>query len=287
MIKNSLAILLIAAALILMYFNYNGSFPWIFSNASQYEAEVTDRIDLIELDITSVKTKLVPVDSDTIRVEGTKKTEISLDAGRDHIKIEAGKKGFGFFSFNANDGVTIFLPEKYTGDLAMKLGSGEINTTSFSEKNPLNMTELSLKTGSGEVIMGHVDTEEFSFNGSSGEVIIESLVTKRGYFDLSSGDIDLSSYSGPLKARVSSGEFNAKFDELTGDIDVKVSSGDVNLDLPDNADFKLKGNASSGSVSTSFDLEDNQITEKSISGTYGKGTHEIDLKASSGDIEVY
>ncbi|TDL30316.1 hypothetical protein E2R51_19160 [Jeotgalibacillus sp. S-D1] len=286
MIKNSLAILLIAAALILMYINYNGSFPWIFSNESQHEAEVTDNIESIELDIASVETELVPVDSNSIRVEGTKKTEIKLDASRDKIKIEAGKKGLGFFSFGSDEVVTIYLPEKYAGSMAIKIGSGDLNTTSFSEKNPLTLTALSLNIGSGESIMGHIDTEEFSFNGSSGEVTIESLVTKMGDVDLSSGDIDLASYKGPLKANVSSGEFNAVFDELNDDIEVKVSSGDVNLDLPDNADFELKGNASSGSVSTSFDLKNQQLTDKSISGTYGKGTHKIVLKASSGDIEV-
>ncbi|MGD7046545.1 DUF4097 family beta strand repeat-containing protein [Jeotgalibacillus proteolyticus] len=288
MIKNGLAILLIAGALIFLYVNFNEFWPWSASGAAKQEAKVDEGTESVKLNVSSVNTKIVPVDSDSIRVEGTKKHDIKVKEGRKSIEITIKQKGFRFFQFNSDQTTaTVYLPQKYAKELQLDIGSGEIDTTAYTSSNPLILSSVSVKIGSGDVMIGALDVKEFSFNGSSGEAFIEKLTTENGDFNLSSGDLSISSYQGPFTADVSSGELNAGFSELSGDIDVSVSSGDVNLDLPDNADFTLKGKVSSGDLSNEFPLDNAKMTDRVSEGTHGKGTYQIKVNVSSGDFTLY
>ncbi|KIL52620.1 DUF4097 family beta strand repeat-containing protein [Jeotgalibacillus campisalis] len=288
MVKNGLAILLIAGALIFLYVNFNEFWPWNAASAAEQETEVRDSVETIKLSVSAINTKIVPVNSDMIRVEGSEKQDITVKDGRKSIEISIKQKGFQLFQFNSKQkNATVFLPEKYANQLQLEVGSGEIDTTEFTQSNPLTLSSLSVKIGSGDIHLGDLNAKKFSYDGSSGEAVIESLSTENGEFNLSSGDVTVSSYKGPLKANVSSGELSAVFKELSDEIDVSVSSGDVNLDLPDDADFNIKGKVSSGNLSNEFPLEDAQVTDRVVEGTHGKGTHQIHVNISSGELTLY
>ena len=116
---------------------------------------------------------------------------------------------------------------------------------------------------------------------------MNSVTADSGDFQLSSGRMIVKHYSGQLQAEVSSGLVNIQLDELTAPADVTVSSGSVNLDLPDDANFTLHGKVSSGVINNSFQLKNATTSKKNIEGTYGTGKHPVDLKVSSGIITVH
>ena len=82
--------------------------------------------------------------------------------------------------------------------------------------------------------------------------------------DISSGNIDLKRYTGQIEADVSSGNLEIQMAEVTGPIELDVSSGRVLLDLPEDANFTLDGQVSSGFIYNKFDLKNSVQDEKEI-----------------------
>ncbi|NQD68966.1 DUF4097 family beta strand repeat protein, partial [Bacillus haikouensis] len=103
----------------------------------------------------------------------------------------------------------------------------------------------------------------------------------------SSGDMEISNYEGPLSGGVSSGGLSIMMKKMAGDIDLDVSSGEVNLDLPDDAGFTLDGRVSSGEVSTNFSLTDRKEDDGDLSGTAGSGEYQVKASVSSGSVDIY
>ncbi|MFH7445155.1 DUF4097 family beta strand repeat-containing protein, partial [Pseudomonas syringae pv. tagetis] len=60
-------------------------------------------------------------------------------------------------------------------------------------------------------------------------------------------------------------------DKLTDTIKIDVSSGNVELDLPDSAYFELNGRVSSGKISSDFPLTTKGTDRKHMNGTHGSG----------------
>ena len=128
---------------------------------------------------------------------------------------------------------------------------------------------------------------EFIHDGSSGKVTIDTLVTKTGTFDLSSGNLEINHYTGAFNADVSSGKLLLQIDKLNNPIDIDLSSGNVDLDLPDNANFTLDGEVSSGNISSKFPLTTTETDNKNLKGTHGSGKSKINISVSSGDVDIY
>ena len=177
------------------------------------------------------------------------------------IEVDYKRKWFQPFGFFKRPKLTVYLPDDYQRDLAIEVGSGNVNS------KDLHLNNLLLDVNSGNVNM-------------------DSITAQTGVLDVRSGNIDLQHYTGQLEADVSSGNLTIQMDELSDDVKVEVSSGHVELDLPDKADFTLDGNVSSGFISSSFPLKDKQESKRELKGINGTGEHYVDLSVSSGKIEV-
>ena len=84
----------------------------------------------------------------------------------------------------------------------------------------------------------------------SGDLFLDSISAEEANFDVSSGEVEITNYTGPVHADVSSGDLKIQVNELKHDIEVELSSGFVSLDLPENADFTLDGKMMSGKFLT-------------------------------------
>jgi lia operon protein LiaG len=66
-----------------------------------------------------------------------------------------------------------------------------------------------------------------------------------------------------------------------------MTSGSVSLHMPENADFVLQGNTSNGSIHCDLPLQNRKENEGThLSGSYGNGSHPVQITASSGDITI-
>lgn len=241
------------------------SIPSWFSFGKQ-TAEVTNAINEIEIDVSGISTTMITEKRDDVEAELDGKGTVSVKQSGDSIEVEYKRKWFQSFSFFKRPKLTIYLPEDYDRDLAIEMGSGSLNYNGQSNK-PIQINNLELDVSSGNVNM-------------------DSLTAHSGVFDISSGNVNVKRYKGKLEADVSSGKINIQMDELTDSVAVDVSSGYVELDLPNKADFTLDGKVSSGAISSNFVLKNKEENKQVLKGVHGTGEYQVDLSVSSGKIEV-
>ena len=282
-------ILIIFFILIGAYFllNVNISSFLPFSN-EETDAKVTNRIDMIKINVGSIKTNIIPEKRDTVKAELDGKGSVAVKTNGNTIHVEYERNwlsGFSFFNFNSE--LNIYIPENFDHNIDIDSGSGYLTFIGKSEKQPMKLKTLSIDMSSGKTDIKNINVEEYVLDGSSGMISIDGLVAKTGTIDMSSGLINIKNYEGKLKAEVSSGKLDVQVNKLTDDIELHASSGQIKLDLPDNADFTLQGRYSSGLIRSKFSLKD-QIQEKSrLDGVSGTGKHLVKVTVSSGMVDIY
>jgi lia operon protein LiaG len=281
--KRIVILLLIITGL---YIVFNQSFQFDgfgFGGNKEGRAALSNDIETIDINVGGVKTTIIPENRDDVEAVLTGKGSLIVKETGNRLIVEMKKKMFNWFSFSEKSQLKIYIPEEYNRDMTIQIGSGSLNFSGQSMK----LNELSLDIGSGNVNIDHLEVNEFTHDGSSGNVKIDTLKTKSSTFDLSSGNLEVNHFTGALKADVSSGRFSMQMDKLNDSIEIDLSSGNVNLDLPDNADFNLDGEVSSGNISSDFPLTSNGSDKKSLKGTHGSGKNQINVEVSSGNIHIF
>lgn len=260
---------------------------WLSFGQSEKEVNVTDEIDLIEIDVSGVSTTIIPDDRNHVSTEYTGNGKVSIEENGDTISIDfEAKHFFNVFSWFKKNHLTIYLPEDYDRDLDINSGSGSLRFSGQSKNNPMKLENLSLDMSSGNVQLRNLSATHFEQDGSSGNVSIDSLSTKTGSFNMSSGNMDVKEYSGKVEAELSSGRLTLGMKNVTDTIGLDVKSGFATLDLPSDADFSLSGEIGSGAITTDFNLTNSKKDEHNLVGVHGSGKHAIELKVNSGKIEI-
>ena len=273
------------------YIGWNYMFDGSGVNFAKAEdaVKVTSQTENIYIDISSVVTVIVPEDRDDVRAELKGKGTVKVDKHGDEIEVAVKRKGFFWFNWFEMDKtkLTVYIPEDYEKNMAIELGSGDVVFKGHSSDSPMKLKNLAIDIGSGSMVLENLDVETLAHQSSSGEAEFNSIATGSGSFEVSSGSVHVKNYSGKLEADVSSGELEIQMERLTDDINLNISSGDLELDLPDDADFSLNGKISSGDISSDFPLENKEETDNHLRGKHGNGKYKINADVSSGDIEIY
>jgi lia operon protein LiaG len=286
--KNAFAVIIALLAFGTLYVILSDNTS-LFAKESQSgeRIEVSNKIKHIDLDLESSDTEVIPVDKNEVKVEIEGKGTMTLAQKGHTINVDVKHKWYEWFGFNHKSNVTVYVPKEYDHSMEIDIGSGNFTMSGESDSTKWKLDELSVDMGSGNMELNDIETNVFEHDGSSGDLIVDGLTTKEGRVEISSGDVKLSKYEGPLEGELSSGELSVTMDSLKGDLSFDVSSGGVNLDLPEDAGFKLKGQASSGDISCNFPLKDQKIENGDISGVAGSGQYIIDVSVSSGNVDIY
>ncbi|MDQ0216707.1 lia operon protein LiaG [Oikeobacillus pervagus] len=283
--RKFITMILVLAGLAIVFFIWNFDSLWPFGDSTK-SVSVNDNVDVIKLDISSIQTTVIPENRKDVHAELEGRGKVTVKKRGNMITVEQKNKwNFSFLWFNRPK-LTIFIPKDFDRNMEIDLGSGSLNFTGPSKSQPMKLNHLTVDLGSGFIKMKNIETKEFTNDVSSGNVEIQSLTTDHGIFDLSSGRINLKDYEGKLEGDVSSGLFNVQMKQLVDSVDIEVSSGRVSLDLPEDADFKLKGKTGSGIVNYDFPLNDTKKSRKHIEGVHGSGKHTINIEVGSGSINI-
>ncbi|WP_057768388.1 DUF4097 family beta strand repeat-containing protein [Cytobacillus praedii] len=112
-------------------------------------------------------------------------------------------------------------------------------------------------------------TGKIILDGSSGDVFGENLQTHNIRVDGSSGKVELG------------------FSQFKSNINVKTTSGNINIYLnEDEPDARIHLKSSSGRHAVGLALENFQQSRKETRGTTGNANYEIKLETSSGNISI-
>jgi lia operon protein LiaG len=280
-------IFVIFIVLICSYMLFTGVNTFLSFGGSSTEASLGKRTDIISIDVSSSDTVIIPDKGNDIRAELEGKGKVTVNKSGNEVRVEYKRKWLdGFQFFNNKSNLKIYIPEDFNKSMSIHIGSGRLNFAGESKSKPFMLESLDVNMSSGRVSLANIKTDEFELEGSSGMMDADHLFARSGEIDMSSGKVKIRNYRGKLDAGVSSGQLDIMVGKLIDSIKVEASSGLVRLDLPDNAGFTLKGKASSGHISSNFELEDEKRDKNDISGRHGSGEHEIRISVSSGKAEI-
>jgi hypothetical protein len=161
---------------------------------------------------------------------------------------------------------------------------------------------LSASTGSGSITADRVDGTFRASTGSGGidaTGVTGAITAKTGSGGIEvaqtgSGDVDVSSSSGTvrlrgvrgaLRASTTSGSLHVQ-GEPRGEWDLSASSGGVRVDVPDNTGFELNATTSSGSIDVGMPVSMSSTSRRSMRGTVGGGGPRLQVRTSSGSIDI-
>jgi DUF4097 and DUF4098 domain-containing protein YvlB len=165
-----------------------------------------------------------------------------------------------------------------SGTLDFNAGyNGNVQLARISQRLHLKSvrTDLQLAKLDGEINMGHGDLRASSVSGPvklntrSNEVHLEDV----------SGEVDVENRNGIV-------ELKAK--APLGQIDISNVHGGIELDLPENASFRLDAQSTGGNIDVSdFSVNvDNSGHDATARGNVGKGGPDIRLRSDHGTIQI-
>ncbi|MBA4536352.1 DUF4097 family beta strand repeat protein [Bacillus aquiflavi] len=289
--KNDLKVfsvlLICAIGIYIIFFKTDFLNAWTFSH-SEKEMKITEETKEISIDISSIKATIIPEDRKTIKADLNGSAKLSVKQTDDKIVVKVKHDWWDrWLPFNHKVKLDLYIPESFDQNISLNIGSGSLQYSGSSTKQPMLLNNLLVELGSGIVALEKLSVDHLKVEGSSGLVKIDSLTANKGVFHIGSGSLEARQYAGEIKADVSSGKVHFQMDQLLDSIKMDVSSGIVDLDIPSNANFSFKGKANSGSITCDFPLKSEKSDKKGIEGTHGSGKHEIELDVSSGIAQVY
>ena len=278
---------------------------YLYQNGEKYTAgdrTITDKIETINLDYMSGDVKLVGADTDALTVKETsaktlddkRKVHTWVDGTTLYVRYCASAKRLDLN--NLNKSLEITLPKDVTlGDVKLVLSSGDVDCKGFVagimdiEASSGNITvdcaakKFDMEASSGNIsLVQHGDSDEIEIEVSSGIISIDMENAGRVFTHASSGDTKITAKSvKEFKAEASSGKGEYRFAEVPGNTDIEVSSGDVTIYLPKDADLTADFETSSGKLS--YDLA---FAKKGDQYVCGEGTNKMKVETSSGNLTI-
>ena len=270
-----------------LYF-YSGGYKSIVKE----EIYDLEQIDNIDLKLKSSDVKFFVSENNELKIiqygnNDSKEFEENKDSNS--IQIIDNPINFMFFNFGNNSRYEVYLPNSYKGNLIVETVSGEITLNNFN----LELKKIEIQSVSGDIELdSSFITKESKFKTVSGEITINKVNSDEIVLDTTSGDIEINNISSSdSNITTVSGEISLNY--VSNMVKIKTTSGDVEInDLMINKDSKIS--TVSGEIGININRESNCIIKTdTLSGSvhirnnnYQNGDYELDLKTTSGNIEI-
>ena len=180
--------------------------------------------------------------------------------------------------------ITSTSGEVRTGELTAK--EIEISTTSGDIRLDKAAGQLLATSTSGEVTVSDGSGER-KVSTTSGDIRI-SGIDSRFSVSSTSGEVTLEGQSGFGTVGTTSGDTRLSVAQLTGDLDIDTSSGEVTLQLSRDESLQFKATTVSGTISTFFDdvLSFSKKGDRAEGSIGNDSKNKVTVTTTSGDIRV-
>lgn len=169
--------------------------------------------------------------------------------------------------------------------IAFAYFKGDVNLIVNVPSTDLEM--LSLDGSSSDFSINGIKVVTLSCHTSSGDIEVEDINVAHMVADASSGSIKVTDFQGAINGETSSGDIEIDLNALVGDVRLDASSGDVELTIPSDSNFKFDAEVSSGDIETEFPITiRGKAKDDEVHGTHGSGDYEISMEASSGNLTL-
>ena len=273
-------------------------FTGVLPDSFRGEVKISSSSGDLTAENLAVRSLLMEASSGDVRVSGVRADLISADlssgnltAGeleaREELELHSSSGGMTLGRLQARGRMDIQISSGHIA--ADSLSGGEVFIHSSSGRIRADRLEARrgiLEISSGDVTLGTLSGGEMSIDQSSGRLKIQRLEAERLEIE-TSGDVEILSGRGELICRGSSSDVTVTLDSLEDQVDVDVSSGNVELTLPEKASFSLSMETSSGRILSDFPvlgIPDGKTNR--LRGTVNGGGPEVRLETSSGSISL-
>lgn len=299
-----LAAIMLAAICGMTGCSYFGSVT--YTNSEKYsvgDAEITDKIENIEIDWPSGSVSVVSHSKDSFQVSEKAKDSISedlrvhwwLEGTTLHVKFAASGASLRWFNTGHKE-LTLTVPEALSFDnVVIRAASAEIEAVNLAAETLSVSTAsgnmdincaantISLNSASGDIQLDQKDKAgEVSIDTASGRIDANLSRVDTASFESASGKIQVTAASvNSMSAKSTSGAVSCELEATPSECKLHAVSGEVTLNLPDDSDFTANISTTSGDFKSDFAL-------KKDGSTYicGSGSAHIDIETTSGDVEI-
>lgn len=153
----------------------------------------------------------------------------------------------------------VYIPKTYEKSLEIKAVSGDVEVY-----ENLKFEDLTISSTSGNIKMGNIEAKDIKIETISGDIKLQELQNDNLKLKTVSGDILAESATGKIEAKTTSGTIEIK--EIEGKVELTSVSGDIKSE-----NFKITGDSNikttSGDVKMYLNQESNcEIGTKTVSG---------------------
>ncbi|MCY8931448.1 DUF4097 domain-containing protein [Bacillus atrophaeus] len=199
------------------------------------------------------------------------------------LGLTAKEKGFQFLNFFHQSSLVVRVPYAYKDEILVRSSSGDID---LDGNGSLALRDLSAKSSSGNMTFKNAKIKDLEVKGSSGNTVLSELETKTASIRSASGNASLANVSGSLDVQMSSGNLNASFQEINFPASLKLASGNVKMSLPEKGDFTVNAATTSGNINPSYSFDDKNLDQNKLTGKRGSGKQQIEIKVTSGNVTI-
>ncbi|NLY46097.1 MAG: DUF4097 domain-containing protein [Tissierella sp.] len=221
--------------------------------------------------------------------------EVNKIGNRLDIELKSNRNSY---SVTESDVVLeVSLPKSFIGNIGTVSSSGDIfmkntNGDKFSitassgdiRLEDLESETINITTSSGDMYLDNISGDVFYITSSSGNVSFSSLDTNKTYVETSSGNITTKDSIGDFNLSSSSGDMTLYNLSNYDNYELSTNSGDVEINLPDNSDYTIKGSSSSGRYTPSRNMDVRVNNQGDFEAITGSGEKSINITTSSGDV---
>ncbi|TCP18631.1 lia operon protein LiaG [Scopulibacillus darangshiensis] len=286
--KKIIGIVMIVCGIFILFgILASGAGKLLSFGSDEKKAASTAGIKNIDIDVARANVNIIQHDGNKLvaKIENNKLTEhirVTEDGSTMKVRLDHGPLNWWPFGTVKVD---VYVPKSYNQNIALSIGSGNVDFNRSGGSMSLN--DLTLEISSGNIELENLEVNKLKNDVRSGRLSVENVTSDTSSFDIKSGRVNLDHFTGELNGNVYSGRLSADMDKLTGPVNLDVKSGRASLGLPDNADFTLDAHAASGRVSCDFPLKNAAMNgDTAIKGSYGSGKYPIKLNVASGRISV-
>ncbi len=231
-----------------------------FLNLSAFAADETK-----EFDSKGLKTLVVENLSGKVSIGGT----VTLPY-KSYVKVSKNK-------FSDKCKLTM---EKLEDKLILKVEKSNILDSQVGcdvdfQVSVLEVINLDLSNGSGDIIINRLQADSFTFKVGSGDVLVTNMVTKKIDGKSGNGKIHIWKLTGGGVIKSGSGDISLYFgpSDLTGELDIKSGSGDADITFAKGTKIKTSFKAGSGELSNEL-------------GDSADATFKVSMKTGSGNLKI-
>jgi lia operon protein LiaG len=248
-------------------------------------------ISSIEVDLVSDDLNIIPTTKGdiTVHLYGQASTNVKRSLPRlvayktgDKLHIEVEQRPNIFFAINIRRTTTldIYIPQIQLEEMDIDIVSGDVRI------EDLESSRLVIDSTSGDMMLEEIRSEKIRIGSTSGDVSVRDYT---GSIDVTntSGSVSLISGSGNKDIFIKSVSGDILIDQdAVSDMSIEVTSGDVRVTLPREAEFYLDASNISGEIKQDFAMKTVSSSRRKLEGSVGDSEYRIAINATSGDITV-